>query len=80
LKIASRCCGMTFDLRKMAVTESARQSLEFIKTHRSHIPTYSIGEILVRKYILKKAGAGDDSRVEKMITTPLNLEKLLDFF
>jgi hypothetical protein len=32
------------------------------------------------KYILKKAGAGDDSRVEKMITVPLNLEKLLDFF
>lgn len=38
--------------------ESARQSLEFIKTYRSYILTYTVGEDLVRRYILEKAGVG----------------------
>jgi len=42
-----------FLLRSLA---SARQSLEFIKIYRSYILTYSIGEDLVRNYILSKAG------------------------
>jgi len=68
---------------QLRTKERAEKYLSFIKTYRSYIVTYSMGEEIIRNYVESNSGADDNLAMKweilkKLISTPQTPSGLLD--